>query len=582
MSIWPVISLASCCAFYLAHRAATRRQCEKNCCTYCNCGHDAEPLKLKGNNLKGNKLKASLFQKYWPFGEVGTTLFVLACLITVVACLGAVLQIIYPSWIWNPFLWGRYKVYETSDIQATLKGVNTKYKLNDSGMPLGLPEDSWEELSAGALSSYNETDVKAVVDGIAFGKKDTSGIIINILARDTIDAIQSLRENVEGLFPFFSKIAVVVFENDSVDGTREAFQNWGSEVEDRYVVDVMECEESPGCIFGESHRYDSLESKDYFTSSAIGKMALYRQRISDYIITNPKYQDFSHMLVLDLDLAVTISPLGVLHSLGLMPHSVVASSGRQVWPGSLGTLIPPYDFTAVKFHENQKTKLPIKLHDMFCGLQPPGDRWRNMCHAPSAMLLVLVLLHDTTTEPYEVISAYNGATLYPLDIVRDSGAQYDAGDDGQQCEHVGFHLSLNSPIIVNPKWTFHIRPTRPGGPRGRRATKNIIRIALQVNVSLIIFLQQAICVFFLVYLTSLLVIYLVYPLWYKIISGTKFKAVLMSGDPGKAIDLESEELINEYSRVIEWKHTPITQFKAHQTFEQSSRKRKELDTDLRV
>ena len=39
-------------------------------------------------------------------------------------------------------------------------------------------------------------------------------------------------------------------------------------------------------------------------------------------------------------------------------------------------------------------------------------------------------------------SAYNGAALYPLAEIARTGARYDAGDDGQRCEHVGLHLGL--------------------------------------------------------------------------------------------------------------------------------------------
>ena len=142
----------------------------------------------------------------------------------------------------------------------------------------------------------------------------------------------------------FSKLSVVVFENDSKDGTRKAFQEW-AKVARGHSVDLMECTEHPDCLFGASHRHDSSESKDYFMSSAIGRMAEYRQRVVDYVMEKDDYTEHSHVLVLYLDLGVIISPLGTLHSLGSMPNILVASSGRQVWPGSSGSLSPPCDFS---------------------------------------------------------------------------------------------------------------------------------------------------------------------------------------------------------------------------------------------
>jgi hypothetical protein len=71
-------------------------------------------------------------------------------------------------------------------------------------------------------------------------------------------------------------------------------------------------------------------------------------------------------------------------------------------------------------------------------------------------------------DPYEVQSAFNGLTMYPLGLIRERGnaAKYDAGKDGQRCEHIGFHLSLRDTMMVNPKWTMHLKPNKPGGPNG--------------------------------------------------------------------------------------------------------------------
>lgn len=70
--------------------------------------------------------------------------------------------------------------------------------------------------------------------------------------------------------------------------------------------------------------------------------------------------------------------------------------------------------------------------------------------------------------PYEVKSAFNGITMYPLGLIRErgTGAKYDAGKDGQQCEHIGFHLSLRDTMLVNPKWKMNLKVDKPGGPNG--------------------------------------------------------------------------------------------------------------------
>ncbi|MFN9953423.1 MAG: hypothetical protein ACK55I_10005, partial [bacterium] len=78
------------------------------------------------------------------------------------------------------------------------------------------------------------------------------------------------------------------------------------------------------------------------------------------------------------------------------------------------------------------------------------------------MQTMLILgLDMLRNEPYEVDSAFNGATMYPLKLIRDSRARYDAGDDGQRCEHIGFNLSLQKPFFINPQWVMHMSPSLP-------------------------------------------------------------------------------------------------------------------------
>ena len=77
-------------------------------------------------------------------------------------------------------------------------------------------------------------DVNQVLDGLDYLKNTSRGIIIAALARNIADSIPSLRQNMEGLAPLFkhsnNKLTLAIYENDSNDGTREAFQQWSDEV----------------------------------------------------------------------------------------------------------------------------------------------------------------------------------------------------------------------------------------------------------------------------------------------------------------------------------------------------------------
>ena len=553
LSIWPIVTLTSAAGFILAHHRERSANSTNNAEAekggdqapnnqrrrYCSTCMEQPQARLEQLLTPRMRECCRKVHSRWPLRAEGTLVVGIALLFSILTSTQSQMQIISPSWIWNPGMWGKYRVYRPAGIEAALEGVCVEEYLDadgasasamaDNPLPLCLKESSWRVLSADALSSRNPEDVEAVLKGVRYARQSNHGMIINVMSRDTIAAIEPLRRNVEGLLPFFDKVAVVVFENDSKDGSRKAFQSWADDVKGKYVVDVMECDDAPGCVFGESHRYDATEADDYWKSSAIGRMAEFRQRIVDHMVEGDKYDDYSHMIVVDLDLKVSLSPLGILHTLGKRPDAAVASSGRQAWPASLGTFVNPYDFSAFRALRSPKNSRILDLHQRFCELMPPGDRWRNQCDAVSPMQLMLVLGHDRSSgsEPYPVASAFNGATMYPMDLAKSSGAKYDWGDDGQQCEHIGFNLALKKTMYVNPKWDMHISPAEPGGPTGPRAMKNVNRIVFTPKISFPIFFQNLGCMLLFIHSVLILSMKVLYRFWRKILRGTKVQRMIL-------------------------------------------------------
>ena len=399
------------------------------------------------------------------------------------------LQMIDPSMLWNPFLWYNFQVYTPEQASAALQGLcldrvehfadsMPEFSSSTDDQPLCLSQESWETLSSGALSSDNEEDVQTVLQGVHFAKHRSGGLIINVLARNAMDQMQDLRATVESLVPFFlNKVSLVVFENDSNDGTRDAFKRWANEVRYQYQIDLVGCgDANPDCKLGAQHRYETAAEATgsaFFQGSAVERMGEYRQRAVDHILAKDDYRQYSHLLVLDHDLGVSFSPLGILHTLGKLPDNPVAVTGLIPYPTSLGSLLFPYDFSAFQASPDDAftyNRLQY-LHSKFCGLRPACDRWSNMCYAVSPFHLMQVLLphyHHRRSyggsasaeegEPYQVNSAFNGAALYPMQVIRDAkgGATYDTGACGQQNEHVGFNLSLlketHTRMYINPKW----------------------------------------------------------------------------------------------------------------------------------
>jgi len=427
------------------------------------------------------------------------------------------LQMGLPSFLWNPFMWGWYQVYLPGNAVSSLQGACLDVD-SRSRQPLCLPESKWNELSSGKLSSFNREDVQTVQRGLDYLRNQSGGLIVNALARNVADSIPALKQNMDSLAPFFkdpeSKLSLVVFENDSDDGTRRLFKQW-AEKESSYAVDIIGCgPTNPDCKLGELDRYDNMNLFKNPTASGVGKLGEFRQIILEYILRKEEYNGFSHMIVLDVDLGISISPLGLLHTLGLehniAEEYVVASSSVQIWAGGMGTIIPPYDFAAFRAKSTEINQKVRGLHTSFCHLMPPGDRWRNMCHAASPMQLFMIMQSADATynheKPHEVESAFNGLTIYPMSLIRSRGkaAQYDAGDDNQRCEHVGFNLSLRKTMYVNPKWRMNLKPSRPGGPTGSSAISTMsyavigrptvmFAIVVAIVVSILVFCTLFVC-----------------------------------------------------------------------------------------
>lgn len=494
------------------------------------------------------------------------------------------LQMVAPHVIWNPFIWGRYRVYLPDGIVKNFEGAclgggdggnnafssrvknnqhvgasnrsgNIRIRSNGKSevvennfrrattSPLCLSEKQWNELSSGRLSSHDPVDVSTVVRGLDYLRNESGGLMINALARNVVDSIPALRHNMDGLASLLrnkggdddsslrittNRLSLVVFENDSTDGTREALQRWSDEESSRhggprYVVDVMSCgPRNPECKLGIVDRYDVPLTTA--TASGVGRLGEFRQILMDYILGKEQYREYSHMVVLDVDLGVSLSPLGLLHTLGidnghLATKHVVASASVQVWPGTFGTITPPYDFSAFRPKKDESNTKVRGMHKRFCELMPVGDRWRNLCDASSPMQLFMIQSANDVSKhadlPYEVTSAFNGLTMYPLELIRERGteARYDAGNDSQRCEHVGFHLSLDKAMYVNPKWMMKLRPERPGGPSGIQAVKTLFYAICGRPAIVTLMVLTKLCFFFVIVSATWVIVTTMRSLW---------------------------------------------------------------------
>jgi len=192
-----------------------------------------------------------------------------------------------------------------------------------------------------------------------------------------------------------------------------------------------------------------------------------------------------------VDLGVSISPLGVLHTLGVRPLAAVAASGRSPKPTSVGSLVMPYDISAFRPDPALFSPRLIALHETFCRIAGGGGGGgdgagfdRATCDFASPIHVAGMRAADQSNReaPYGVASAFNGAALYPLEQLRLTGVRYDTTDGSKGlCEHIPFHSQLrarttaesgfSAQMYVSPKWAFLVSPHRPPGPTGPKFLK---------------------------------------------------------------------------------------------------------------
>ena len=103
---------------------------------------------------------------------------------------------IAPSWGWHLSALFFYNVPKMDDVVKAVDGICPSY-----GGDMCLSDDSWLLLSNNLLSRHKLSDVEAVAKGVNVAQN--GGLIINVMARDTVNAIPALIKNVEALSPFF-------------------------------------------------------------------------------------------------------------------------------------------------------------------------------------------------------------------------------------------------------------------------------------------------------------------------------------------------------------------------------------------
>lgn len=271
---------------------------------------------------------------------------------------------------------------------------------------------------------YHHLYQRRVIAGREKAKHRT--VVITGLARDIE---KNIKKNIERLVKIgeeFRDYMIVIFENDSVDNTRNILETANAT---NHRIVLVPCPESPGCVLHLNRAVDD----GILNKGRFHKMATFRNRSLDYI--RQEYPGYDYLLVVDLDLSGPISREGLLSCLSYKEWDAMSAVGLVNHPFTSRENLSYYDSLA---------------------FVPFGQKYRNGGYLKT---LVHTIKTFSMSIPHRdepairVASGFAGCCLYRLAPLVLLPVYYS----GDKCEHVAFHESMTENgldrIYVNPAFT---------------------------------------------------------------------------------------------------------------------------------
>jgi len=228
--------------------------------------------------------------------------------------------------------------------------------------------------------------------------------VITGIARDNSYDLAITMRHIEYLGEFFKDYRVIIFENDSVDGTKQILSSW--------------MKRNPRV---------SILMKDFnnLKRPSIQFMADARNHYLDEFNDNPQYKDFDLLIAVDLDMSYGFDVRGIEHSFSLFDKwGAVCSNGIY---NSKGQMYDMFAFRSEKFPYAQYNTpdYEAKVRQGMKQIFKPGS------------------------DLVSVYSCFGGLAIYKREFMH--GCKYESvqGD----CEHVAFHeclLKNQARMFLNP------------------------------------------------------------------------------------------------------------------------------------
>jgi hypothetical protein len=256
---------------------------------------------------------------------------------------------------------------------------------------------------------YAESFRKNVQDGMEIAAGKTINFVA--IARDCGPHLLNTLQCIDSLRPYFGKLRLYVFENDSTDGTPSLLDAYAASTPDVVV------------------EHDTLGRPDLrgWEEGRTAALAEYRNRCRDYVETN--WSDAPWTVVLDMDPHGGFLPDGVFNSIFWLDAM------------GMGGAMASYSIIQMTQEDGQKG---MAHYDAYAAR--PTCWWRDR-KAEIGMQWFHYFIPPIGAPPMRMNSAFGGLCLYRTEAFLDG--RYSGGD----CEHVNFHMEMAAAgwhLYLNP------------------------------------------------------------------------------------------------------------------------------------
>jgi hypothetical protein len=203
-------------------------------------------------------------------------------------------------------------------------GTSTSYDLSHPR----IYTDNFIELDDLTLPKVSDQEISRFIqDQVEPGKKKAaqSRIVIGALARDVRSTLEGMKKKIQGLGSLFKDYRVVIFENDSTDGTRLLLQKWQLE---NPKIQLLTCCEDGDCECRLSVK--NLHRVGMESPQRMDKLRHFRQRVLRHV--QKHYSEFDYYMIIDFDLPGAIYRDGFLSTFSRSDFDMVFARGLTTFP----------------------------------------------------------------------------------------------------------------------------------------------------------------------------------------------------------------------------------------------------------